>query len=40
MLPTRLRIDGELVTGHGPEEPIVDPATGRTIAGRPRSWIG
>jgi aminobutyraldehyde dehydrogenase len=32
MLHASLLIDGELVTGHGPEEPILDPATGRTIA--------
>jgi aminobutyraldehyde dehydrogenase len=32
MLHTRLLIDGDLVAGDGAEEPIIDPATGRTIA--------
>jgi aminobutyraldehyde dehydrogenase len=32
MLQTKLLIDGDLVAGEGAEEPVVDPATGRTIA--------
>jgi aminobutyraldehyde dehydrogenase len=31
MFQTKLLIDGDLVAGEGPEEPVVDPATGRTI---------
>jgi len=32
MFQTKLLIDGELFAGEGAEEPVVDPATGRTIA--------
>ncbi len=32
MFQTKLLIDGDLVAGEGAEEPVVDPATGRTIA--------
>jgi aminobutyraldehyde dehydrogenase len=32
MFQTNLLIDGDLVAGEGAEEPVVDPATGRTIA--------
>ena len=32
MLQTKLLIDGDLVAGEGAEEPVVDPAVGRTIA--------
>src|SRR5512145_3077080 len=31
MFQTKLLIDGDLVAGQGAEEPVVDPATGRTI---------
>ncbi|MGH7417940.1 MAG: aldehyde dehydrogenase family protein, partial [Candidatus Rokuibacteriota bacterium] len=31
MLSTKLLINGDLIAGEGAEEPVVDPATGRTI---------
>jgi aminobutyraldehyde dehydrogenase len=31
MLDTTLLIDGDLVAGHGARQPVIDPATGRTI---------
>jgi aminobutyraldehyde dehydrogenase len=31
MFQTKLLLDGDLVAGEGAEEPVVDPATGRTI---------
>jgi aminobutyraldehyde dehydrogenase len=33
MIHTSLLIDGALVAGEGPEEAVIDPATGRTIVG-------